>query len=49
MSKPHRYIIVGTAGKGGDWCKNTLPRLAELGKAIPAAAVDINAEHLHHG
>ena len=48
MSKSHRYIIVGTAGKGGDWCKNTLPRLAELGKAIPAAAVDINAEHLQN-
>ena len=48
MSTPHRYIIVGTAGMGEHWCKATLPRLAELGKAIPAAAVDINADHLQN-
>ena len=48
MSKPHRYIIVGTGGKGADWCKSTLPRLADSGKAIPAAAVDINVDHLQN-
>jgi predicted dehydrogenase len=35
-------VIVGTGGFGGYWCQNVLPRLKELGKAIPAAAVDIN-------
>ncbi len=46
MAEPLRYIIVGTGGFGGHWCRNVLPRLIELGKAVPAAAVDINPEAL---
>lgn len=37
---PLRYVIVGTGGFGAFWCANVLPRLAELGKAVPVAAVD---------
>jgi predicted dehydrogenase len=44
--KPLKYIIVGTGGWGGHWCQRVLPRLAELGKAVPAAAVDMNPEAL---
>jgi predicted dehydrogenase len=42
--QPLKYIIVGTGGWGGHWCKTVLPRLRELGKAEPAAAVDLNPE-----
>ncbi len=48
MSDPLRYIQVGTGGFGGYWCAAVLPRLAEMGKAVPAAAVDINPEHLRN-
>lgn len=46
MAGPLRYIIVGTGGFGGHWCREVLPRLAEMGKAVPAAAVDINEQAL---
>lgn len=46
MSEPLRYIIVGTGGWGGRWVSEFLPRLAQLGKALPAAAVDTNPEAL---
>ena len=48
MGKPLRYIIVGIGSMGTSWCKLTLPRLAELGKAIPAAAVDIDVNRLQN-
>ena len=38
--KPLKYIIVGVGGWGGYWCRQVLPRLAEIGKAVPIAAVD---------
>ncbi len=46
MSEPLRYIIVGTGGFGGYWVSTVLPRLAGMGKAVPAAAVDINPQAL---
>lgn len=46
MGAPLRYIIVGTGGFGGYWCQSVLPRLADLGKAVPAAAVDVSADAL---
>jgi predicted dehydrogenase len=46
--KPLRYIIVGTGGWGGVWCSNVLPRLAALGKAVPAAAVDLSGAAREH-
>jgi predicted dehydrogenase len=46
MIKPLKYILVGTGGWGKNWCQETLSRLAEMGKAVPAAAVDINPEAL---
>ncbi len=45
---PLRYIIVGTGGWGGSWCRAFLPRLTEIGKAVPVAAVDINPESLNN-
>jgi len=48
MNKPLRYIQVGTGGWGGYWCSNVLPRLAESGKAVAVAAVDVNAQNLLH-
>jgi len=46
MSRPLRYILVGTGGFGGHWCRDVLPRLAVMGKAVAAAAVDINPDAL---
>ena len=46
MDRPLRYILVGTGGFGLRWCRDFLPPLAELGKAEPVAAVDINPEAL---
>lgn len=43
-NQPLRYILVGTGGHGLHWCRDVLPRLVELGKAIPAAVVDTNPE-----
>jgi predicted dehydrogenase len=46
MSQPPRYIQVGTGGWGGYWCREVLPRLARLNKAVCAAAVDKNSAAL---
>ncbi|HUV38233.1 MAG TPA: gfo/Idh/MocA family oxidoreductase, partial [Planctomycetota bacterium] len=46
MTGPLRYIIVGTGGFGGAWCREFLPRLTKLGKAVPVAAVDISPDAL---
>ena len=40
MTKTLRYILVGTGGWGATWCDRFLPRLAEMNKAVPVAAVD---------
>jgi predicted dehydrogenase len=48
MNKPLRYIQVGTGGWGGYWCSTVLPRLAEMGKAVPVAAVDVSADNLQN-
>lgn len=44
MKKPLRYIIVGIGEFGVYWCRDFLPRLAEMRKALPVAAVDINPQ-----
>jgi len=46
MTEPLRYIIVGTGGFGGQWCKEFLPRLATVGKARVVAAVDLDPSAL---
>jgi predicted dehydrogenase len=43
---PLRYIQVGTGGFGAYWCRSFLPRLTELGKAVPVAAVDTSPDAL---
>ena len=43
-----RYILVGTGGFGGYWCSQVLPRLMDLQKAVPVAAVDLNATALQN-
>ena len=48
MANPLRYILVGTGGFGKHWCQTFLPRLIDLGKAVPAAAVDLNPDALGH-
>jgi len=45
-SQTPRFIQVGTGGFGGYWCHQVLPRLVQMGKAVPAAAVDINPDNL---
>ena len=45
-TQPLRYIQVGTGGFGAYWCRAFLPRLTELGKAVPVAAVDISPDAL---
>jgi len=47
-SNPLRYIIVGTGGFGAYWTSTVLPRLAELGKAVPVAAADISPKALEN-
>ena len=46
MTEPLRYIHIGVGGFGQHWCTDVLPRLRDLGLAMPAAAVDINPEAL---
>jgi len=46
MNKPSRYIHIGVGGFGQHWCTAVLPRLKELGLAVPMAAVDINRDVL---
>jgi predicted dehydrogenase len=41
-----RYILVGAGGYGAHWCRFTLPRLKESGKAVCVAAVDANPDAL---
>lgn len=43
-----RFIHVGAGGFGAYWCRRVLPRLVEMGKAEPAAAADIEPEHLRN-
>ena len=46
MNKPLQYIHIGVGGWGQHWCTAVLPRLRELGLAVPIAAVDINRDVL---
>lgn len=46
MSRPLRFVLVGTGGMGKYWCSQVFPYLAGLGKAEVVAAVDIVPEHL---
>ena len=46
MTTPLRFIQVGTGGMGRYWCEMVWPRLIQLGKVIPVAAVDIVPEQL---
>ena len=46
MATTLKYILAGTGGFGAYWCSTVLPRLAELGKAEAAAAVDLNPQAL---
>jgi len=46
MNKPLRYVHIGVGGWGQHWCTSVLPRLEELGKALPVAAVDVNTDAL---
>ena len=46
MNKPLQYVQIGVGGFGQHWCVDVLPRLKELGLAVPVAAVDINREIL---
>jgi predicted dehydrogenase len=46
MSRPLRFVLVGTGGMGKYWCSQVFPHLSRLGKGEVVAAVDIVAEHL---
>ena len=46
MNKPLECIQIGVGGQGRHWCNAVVPRLMELGLAVPVAAVDINPEIL---
>jgi predicted dehydrogenase len=46
ISDPLHYIVVGLGGHGTAYCRGPLPRLFQLGKALPVAAVDTNPEAL---
>ena len=46
MNAPLKYVHIGVGGFGQHWCKEFLPRLSQLGLAVPIAAVDIDAEVL---
>jgi len=43
-----RFIHIGTGGFGKYWARNVLPRLVEMGKVEPAAAVDIDPDQLRN-
>ena len=45
MRTPLRFIQIGTGGMGGNWCNLVWPRLINMGKAVPVAAVDIVPDH----
>ena len=42
------FILVGTGGKGADWCKRALPPNIADGLIKPVAAVDVVSEHLRN-
>lgn len=46
MNTPLKYIIIGVGGWGQHWCTAVLPRLQQLGLAVPVAAVDVNRDAL---
>ena len=46
MNTSLKYIQIGVGGFGQHWCTEVLPRLRELGLAVPVAAVDINRDVL---
>lgn len=46
MNKPLRYVLVGVGGWGEHWRTEVLPRLASLGLAEAAGAVDIDPNAL---
>lgn len=46
MKKSLQYIHIGVGGWGQHWCMAVLPRLRDLGLAMPIAAVDINPDAL---
>jgi len=46
VSRPLRFVLVGTAGKGRTWCEVDFPYLRNIGKGEVVAAVDIVPEHL---
>ena len=46
MNKPLECIQIGVGGQGRHWCNAVVPRLMELGLAVPVAAVDINPDIL---
>ena len=46
MNKPLKCIQIGVGGQGRHWCTAVVPRLMELGLAVPVAAVDINPDIL---
>ena len=45
MTRPLRFIQIGTGGFGGYWCASVMPRLLALGKAEVAAVADVNPEN----
>ena len=46
MATPYKFIIVGTGGMGGVWCRVSLPPNIKDGLIEPVAAVDIVPDHL---
>ena len=46
MTRPLRFVLVGTGGMGKYWCSDVFPHLSRLGKGEVVAAVDIVPEHL---
>ena len=46
MNKPLECIQIGVGGQGRHWCEAVVPRLMDLGLAVPIAAVDINPDIL---
>jgi predicted dehydrogenase len=46
MNKPLRYVHIGVGSWGQHWCVSVLPRLKEMGAALPVAVVDVNTDAL---
>jgi predicted dehydrogenase len=49
MTKPLRFVQIGTGGFGAHWCNGVWPRLIQSGAAQAAAAVDISPDALAKG